>query len=83
MADISAGEAHPSRSAPARTFTRFVPDGSEEALFHLCLLRFHQQSYQQVRPSAGKPSLRLTEQFQYFPVAMLEAANPSRDRASD
>jgi len=32
---------------------------------------------------SGHTSLRLTELFQYFPVAMLEAANPSGDRASD
>ena len=32
---------------------------------------------------SGQPYLRLTELFQYFPVAMLEAANPSRDRASE
>src|SRR6266404_3241320 len=32
---------------------------------------------------SGQPSLRLAELFQYFPVAMLEAANPSRNRASE
>jgi (1->4)-alpha-D-glucan 1-alpha-D-glucosylmutase len=35
------------------------------------------------KTASGQPSLRLTELFRYFPVAMLEAANPSRYRASE
>jgi len=35
---------------------------------------FTAKRYQQVKPPADSPSLRLTELFRYFPVAMLEAA---------